>query len=317
MTRVAAFDCGTNSLRLLIADLDPESGAMTELVREMRIVRLGQGVDRTGRFAEEAIARTFAALDEYAALVAEHRPELIRFCATSAARDAENAADFLAGVQERLGVVPEVIEGHEEARLSFEGVLRGLGRSDRPDSVSGPVLVLDIGGGSTELIVGTTASDLVTESLDIGSVRLTERHLHDDPPTPAQVAALRADVDAALAGARVDPASAGTVVGVAGTVTTVAAGVLGLPAYDRSRIHLARLARADVHATVLALVQMSVDERRALGYMHPGRADVIGAGALILDRVLERTTVDDLIVSESDILDGIAWSTVAAIREGS
>jgi exopolyphosphatase/guanosine-5'-triphosphate,3'-diphosphate pyrophosphatase len=317
MTRVAAFDCGTNSLRLLIADLDPESGAMTELVREMRIVRLGQGVDRTGRFAEDAIARTFAALDEYAALVAEHRPELIRFCATSAARDAENAAAFLTGVEERLGVVPEVIEGHEEARLSFEGVLRGLGRSDRPESAAGPVLVLDIGGGSTELIVGTTTTDLVTESLDIGSVRLTERHLHDDPPTPAQVAALRADVDAALAGARVDPASAGTVVGVAGTVTTVAAGVLGLPAYDRRRIHLARLARADVHATVLALVQMSVEERRALGYMHPGRADVIGAGALILDRVLERTTVDELIVSESDILDGIAWSRVAAIREGS
>ncbi len=204
-----------------------------------------------------------------------------------------------------------MIEGHEEARLSFEGVLRGLAGPDRRQAAADPVLVLDIGGGSTELILGTGATDLLTESLDIGSVRLTERHLHDDPPTSTQVDALRADVGAALDGCRVDPAAARTVVGVAGTVTTVAAGVLGLPAYDRSRIHLARLARADLHATVLSLVGMTVEERRALGYMHPGRADVIGAGALILDGVLERTTVEELIVSESDILDGIAWSTVA------
>jgi exopolyphosphatase/guanosine-5'-triphosphate,3'-diphosphate pyrophosphatase len=306
VTRVAAFDCGTNSLRLLIADLDPGTGESAEIVREMRIVRLGQGVDRTGRIAEESMARTFAALDEYAALVAEHQPEIVRFCATSAARDAENAAEFMAGVRRRVGVEPEVIDGDEEARASFAGATRGLGRLDHQGGAPEPVLVVDIGGGSTELILGEVAA----ESLDIGSVRLTERHLHDDPPTAEQVAALCADVDAALDGCRVDLAAARTVVGVAGTVTTVAAGALGLPAYDRTRIHLARLGRDLVHQTVTALVAMRVDERRALGYMHPGRADVIGGGALILDRVLRRTTVEELVVSESDILDGIAWSCV-------
>jgi exopolyphosphatase/guanosine-5'-triphosphate,3'-diphosphate pyrophosphatase len=307
--RTAGIDCGTNSIRLLVADVD--GGRLTDVVREMRIVRLGQGVDRTGRLAPEALERTRAALADYAATIRATGAERVRMVATSATRDAQNRDEFVELVRAELGVPPEVISGAEEAALSYAGAASVL------DFAAGPVLVADIGGGSTELVRGGDGGALSAFSMDVGCVRMTERHLHDDPPTPAQVAALRADVDAALAGARVDPASAGTVVGVAGTVTTVAAGVLGLPAYDRSRIHLARLARADVHATVLALVQMSVDERRALGYMHPGRADVIGAGALILDRVLERTTVDDLIVSESDILDGIAWSTVAAIREGS
>jgi exopolyphosphatase/guanosine-5'-triphosphate,3'-diphosphate pyrophosphatase len=303
MTRVAAFDCGTNSLRLLIADLDPDTGTETELVRDMRIVRLGQGVDRTGRIAEESMTRAFDALDEYAALVAELRPTAIRFCATSAARDAANAADFMRGVKERLGVEPEIIDGDEEARASFAGVARVLG------DAAGPVLVVDIGGGSTELIIGDPAGAVeLAQSLDVGSVRMTERHLHDDPPTVDQVAALCADVDAVLDTCRVDPALAHTVVGVAGTVTTVAAGALDLPAYDRERIHLARLNRDLVHATVDDLVAMSVAERLALGYLHPGRADVIGAGALILDRVLQRTSVEELVVSESDILDGIAWS---------
>lgn len=313
MTRVAAFDCGTNSLRLLIADLEPATGEMTELVREMRIVRLGQGVDRTGRISEESMARTFAALDEYAALVEQHRPERVRFCATSAARDAANAGDFVRGVRERLGVEPEVIDGDEEARASFAGATRVLG--DAP----GPVLVLDIGGGSTELILGTPDGVVeVAQSLDVGSVRMTERHLHDDPPTEAQIAALRDDVDAVLDGCVVDPARARTVVGVAGTVTTVAAGVLGLASYDRERIHLAHLDRDDVHAAVDELVAMSVAERKALGYVHPGRADVIGAGGLILDSVLQRTGVDTLVVSESDILDGIAWACVdASAGEGS
>ena len=316
MTRVAAFDCGTNSLRLLIADLDPGTGEMTELVREMRIVRLGQGVDRTGRIAEESMARTFAALDEYADLVAGHRPDRMRFCATSAARDAANAAEFMAGIRERIGVDPEVIDGDEEARASFAGATRVLG------DVPGPVLVMDIGGGSTELILGSPAGPehpaevMVAQSLDVGSVRMTERHLHDDPPTAAQVAALRADVDGVLAGCPVDLAAARTVVGVAGTVTTVAAGALGLPAYDRSRIHLARLDRELVHRTVDSLVGMSVAERTALGYMHPGRADVIGGGALILERVLERTQTGELVVSESDILDGIAWTCVETSDEG-
>jgi len=308
VTRVAAFDCGTNSLRLLIADLDPAAGEMTELVREMRIVRLGEGVDRTGRISEASMGRTFTALDEYADLVRRHRPRATRFCATSAARDAANSAEFMTGVQDRLGVVPEILRGDEEARASFAGATRAL------TGVEAPVLVVDIGGGSTELILGTpptvgSAGDVVdAQSVDIGSVRLTERHLHDDPPTADQVAALCADVDHTLDACHVDLARARTVVGVAGTVTTVAAGVLDLPAYDRDRIHLARLGIGSVHATVAELVVMSVDQRRALGYMHPGRADVIAAGALILDRVLRRTDVLELVVSESDILDGIAWS---------
>ncbi|MCW2787188.1 MAG: Ppx/GppA family phosphatase [Marmoricola sp.] len=305
MTRVAAFDCGTNSLRLLIADLDPASGSMTELVREMRIVRLGRGVDATGRISAESMQRTFAALDEYAALVAAHAPELVRFCATSAARDAVNADEFVLGVRERVGVTPEVIDGDVEARASFDGATRVL------TGGTAPFLVLDIGGGSTELILGAADGTVTAaHSLDIGSVRLTERHLRDDPPTAAQVEALIADVDAVLDTCVIDPGAAATVVGVAGTVTTVAAGVLGLSAYDRSRIHLAELDVAAVRATISALIGMSVAERVALGYVHPGRADVIGAGALILDRILVRTSVSTLTVSESDILDGIAWSCV-------
>ncbi len=310
VTRVAAFDCGTNSLRLLVADLDPESGEMTELVREMRIVRLGQGVDRTGVISDESMARTFAALDEYAAVLAEHRPERVRFCATSAARDARNAGDFVAAVEERVGVTPEVLDGDAEADASFDGATRGLGALPG-GAVESPVLVVDIGGGSTELILGDAdGTAAIAHSLDIGSVRLTERHLHDDPPTVDQVADLCADVDAALDGCRVDPADARTVVGVAGSVTTVAAATLGLAAYERERIQHARLHRDAVHDAVADLVGMTVAQRRALGCMHPGRADVIAAGALILDRVLRRASVDELLVSESDILDGIAWSCV-------
>lgn len=312
LTRVAAFDCGTNSLRLLVADLDATTGAMTEHVREMRIVRLGQGVDRTGRISEESMQRALGALDEYAMLLAEYSPDIIRFCATSAARDAENAADFSAAVRERIGVEVEVIDGDAEARTSFDGATRGLASSTTP-----PYLVLDIGGGSTELVLGSAgqgrADGVVSQaqSLDVGSVRLTERHLAADPPTADQVAAVRADVDAALDGCVVDPGLAGTVIGVAGTITTVAAGVLGLEAYDCERVHGAVLDVEAVAETIETLVGMTVAERRALGYMHPGRADVIGAGALILERILARTGVGTVTVSESDILDGIAWSCVA------
>jgi exopolyphosphatase/guanosine-5'-triphosphate,3'-diphosphate pyrophosphatase len=208
-------------------------------------------------------------------------------------------------VKERLGIEPEVIDGDEEARASFAGAMRAF------SDVDGPCLVLDIGGGSTELILGDPDGTVqIAHSLDVGSVRLTERHLRDDPPTSEQIASLCDDVDTALDDCRVDPSAAHTVIGVAGTVTTVAAGTLGLPAYDRSRIHRARLPVDEVHATVTSLVAMTVEERKALGYVHPGRADVIGAGALILDRVLRRTTVAELVVSESDILDGIAWSCV-------
>jgi exopolyphosphatase / guanosine-5'-triphosphate,3'-diphosphate pyrophosphatase len=297
---VAAIDCGTNTIKLLI-------GALPEVaVRETRIVRLGQGVDATGRLADEALARTFAALDEYAALIREHDVSRLRFCATSATRDAANSDVFVEAVRTRLGVTPEVLTGPEEAALSFDGAVRHLRQEPAL-----PVLVVDIGGGSTELILGDSLSaPSAADSMDIGSVRQHERHLRSDPPTTAQVNACVGDIDRHLDACPVSPADAATVVGVAGTVTTVAAGVLDLPAYDRDAIDQAVLPVDQVHAMVDRLVGMTVAERLALPWLHPGRADVIAAGALILSRVLRRTPVENLVVSESDILDGIAWSLV-------
>jgi exopolyphosphatase/guanosine-5'-triphosphate,3'-diphosphate pyrophosphatase len=307
VTRVAAVDCGTNTIKLLVADLDAENGTERELVREMRMVRLGQDVDRTGRLADEALARTFAATDEYAAIVAEHQVHAIRFCATSAVRDASNADDFADGISKRLGVSPQVVTGPEEAQLSYDGATRKLGGRGLPT----PFLVVDIGGGSTELILGDGHGHVRSSvSLDVGSVRMTERHLRSDPPTPAEVDEARRDIAEVVGRADVPVAEAGTVVGVAGTITTVAAGVLGLEEYDRAAIDQSVLALPDVHSTTEALLGMTVAERKALTYMHPGRADVIGAGALILDEVLHRTRVPSLLVSEADILDGIAWSLV-------
>ena len=307
MTRVAAVDCGTNTIRLLVADLDPGTGREHELVREMRIVRLGQDVDRTGRFADEALERTFAAVDEYAEVIAAQDVEAIRFCATSAARDAQNGDEFAAGVASRLGVRPEVVTGSEEARLSYDGATRGLIGSDLPP----PFLVVDIGGGSTELILGDGHGQVrAARSLDIGSVRMTERYLRSDPPTRDEVAAASGEIAATVAASGVPLNDARTVIGVAGTITTVAAGVLDLDEFDRAAIHQARLAVEDVHALTERLLAMTVAERKTLPYMHPGRADVIAAGALILDEVLRRTSIDTLLVSEADILDGIAWSVV-------
>ncbi len=305
MTRVAAFDCGTNSLRLLVADIDGPGRTSTELVREMRIVRLGQGVDRTGRLAEASLHRVYAALDELMEVVRAHDVRTIGFCATSAARDAENSQEFLDGVRERVGVVPQILDGDAEARASFAGATRTL------PPLPEPLLVLDIGGGSTELILGTAdGTVLEAESLDIGSVRLNERHLADDPPSKEQVQAAVDDIDAALDACSVDPARAGAVIGVAGTVTTLAAAVLDLGSYDRDLIHHCVLRPDAVQGAVTRMLTMMVEQRKALPYMHPGRADVIGAGGLILDRVLRRTTVRSMLVSEQDILDGIAWSLV-------
>ncbi len=312
MTRVAAVDCGTNTIKLLVADLDPASGAAQELVRESRMVRLGQGVDRTGRLADEALARVFAAVEEFAGLVAPHGVEAVRFCATSAARDAENADVFRAGVQARLGVVPEVVSGGEEAVLSFSGAVRPL------RDVAGPVLVVDIGGGSTELVLGDVdpARGAVVEaghSVDVGSVRMTERRLHSDPPTRTELTTAQDEVDAALDvlpshGVRLERAR--SVVTVSGTGLTVAATALDLDGYDRQRLDGAEVPTDDLRSAVARLLGMTVAERRALPFMHPGRADVIGAGALVLDRVLARTTVPQVRVSVHDILDGIAWSLV-------
>lgn len=301
--RVAAIDCGTNTIKLLIGDLAHPRGPSVD-VREMRMVRLGQDLDRTGRIADEALARAFAAIDEYAALIAAYGvpPERVRFVATSATRDAANSAVFVAGVRDRLGVEPEVVSGAVEAALSFHGAVRNL-----RDTPAMPVLVVDIGGGSTELILGSDAPE-AADSMDIGSVRLHERHLHSDPPTAAEVAACLADIDAHLDACPVDPAAAVTVVGVAGTVTQLAAVALGLPAYSRDLVDQTVLTAGEVLATIDRLVAMTVAERRALPSMHPGRADVIDAGVLILGQVLRRSGAGSLLVSDSDILDGIAWS---------
>jgi exopolyphosphatase/guanosine-5'-triphosphate,3'-diphosphate pyrophosphatase len=309
--RVAAIDCGTNSLRLLVADVGP-GGDVVTVERRTTIVRLGQGVDRTGRLAPDALARTFAVCAEYAHVIAGAGAERVRFIATSATRDAANRQVFLDGVQDRLGVVAEVVTGDVEARLSFAGATLGL--ADVPVARA-PYLVLDIGGGSTEFVLGgdghTAPVDTVVAatSVDIGSVRLAERRLVDDPPTAVQVAAAVADIDEAIAkaGADVDLGRAGCVVGVAGSVTTVAAGVLGLTRDDRSRVHHAAIAFSDLHATGHRLREMPRDERAALPYLTPGRVDVIGAGALVLERVLTALPqLDTLIVAETDILDGIA-----------
>ena len=308
MTRTAAFDCGTNSLRLLIADID-EDGTMTEVDRRMRIVRLGQGVDRTGAFHPDALERTFAVCDEYAEIIARHAPQRQRFVATSASRDVSNRDAFVDGVRARLGLEPEVIDGEEEARLSFLGATAGV-----PDAAA-PQLVMDLGGGSTELILGGAGTDSAY-SMNIGCVRLFERHLAEDPPTAAQIAALRADVDDAFSEAaqHVDVSAARTLVGVAGTITTVAAATLDLDRYDRDRIHGASLSPAQIAQTAQRLVAMPSAQRAELPYMHPGRVDVIAAGSLVFARLVE--LIDDAVtraggrldirVSESDILDGIA-----------
>ncbi|MER7683164.1 Ppx/GppA phosphatase family protein [Streptomyces sp. NPDC096934] len=311
MTRVAAIDCGTNSIRLLVADANPATGELVDLDRRMTIVRLGQGVDRTGRLAPEALERTFAACRDYAAIIKEHGAERLRFVATSASRDAENRDEFVRGVLDILGVEPEVITGDQEAEFSFTGATKELtGRDD----LAKPYLVVDIGGGSTEFVVG---DDHVraARSVDIGCVRLTERHLvHagevSDPPAPAEADAIRADIDAALdLAARTVPLDeARTLVGLAGSVTTVASIALDLAAYDSEAIHHSRIPREKVREITERLLRSTHAERAAIPSMHPGRVDVIAAGALVLLAIMDRTGAAEVVVSEHDILDGIAWS---------
>ncbi|MBA2774981.1 MAG: exopolyphosphatase [Nocardioidaceae bacterium] len=306
--RVAAIDCGTNSLRLLVTDLDPATGASVEVERRSTIVRLGQGVDRTGVFAAEALQRTFATLGDYAAVVASLDVADVRMVATSAARDAANREVFLTGAQDRVGVPADIVSGDEEARLSYDGATRSL---DAADGLAAPLLVLDIGGGSTEFVMRPDAeADVLGRSLDIGSVRLAERHLRDDPPSHRQVDAAVADVEAALDRLDLPLAQVKTLVGVAGTTLTMAAMVLDLPAYDRDAVHLTRIDARMLLRAVDDIVAMSVTERLALAFMHPDRADVIGAGALVLGSVVRRLGIDTLVPSSHDILDGIAWSLV-------
>ena len=370
--RVAAIDCGTNSLRLLIADIDQARGELADVDRRMEIVRLGQGVDATGRLAPEALERTFRVLADFARAISESGVSAIRMVATSATRDASNAGDFVRGVTEILGVAPEVVRGDEEALLSFSGATAELsqaapaddgerddgerddgpaqaGRAAQDSGPQPPYLVVDIGGGSTEFVLGgtqprrsqpggsgpggsgpggsgpggsgpaargRTAGRLAAVSMDIGCVRLTERHLHGDPPATAEVEAATADIDAALAtvAAKVPVASARTLVGLAGSVTTVAGIALELPAYDAARTHHARISAATVHEVTGSLLSQTREQRAAISVMHPGRVDVIGAGALVLDRIMTRLGFAEVMASEHDILDGIAWSIAAGAR---
>lgn len=339
--RVAAIDCGTNSIRLLIADLnssaedDPERSRgsappaslgplagptgdpLTDVAREMRIVRLGEGVDRTRRLSEAALNRTIGALREYVGLIEAAKPAAVRMVATSATRDAENSQEFVDLVKEVLGVAPEVITGEEEAWLSFTGATRELAgtRLAAEDVCPPPYLVTDIGGGSTEFVLGdprgaSGRGGVSSRSVNIGCVRMTERRLSGDPPSAAEVAAATADIDAALElvadGLRTERAR--TLVGLAGSVTTVAGIALGLDGYDSARIHHARLSAERVREIAGELLGMTRAQRAMIPVMHPGRVDVIAAGALILDRIMTRFGFVEVLVSEHDILDGIAWS---------
>jgi exopolyphosphatase / guanosine-5'-triphosphate,3'-diphosphate pyrophosphatase len=315
MTRVAAIDCGTNSIRLLVADVttrDDGTHWLRDVHREMRVVRLGQGVDATGVLAPEALARTRAALADYTAIAVRKGVERARMVATSATRDARNRDEFFEMTKAVLGVPAEVITGDEEARLSFTGAVGDL------DPADGPFLVADVGGGSTELVLGTwdgrKADVTAARSVDVGCVRLTERALPTDPPPPAEVDAAVALAESILAPAfeAIPLETARTFIGVAGTVTTLSAIHQDLPAYDSEQIHLSRVPLAAIESTTADLLAMPREQRAAIPSMHPGRVDVIGGGALVV-RTLARTLaaragITELIASEHDILDGIALS---------
>ena len=301
MSRVAAIDCGTNSIRLLIADIN--NGNFREVVRAMEIVRLGEGVDKTKSFHPDAIARTLAAVEKYAKQITSKGVEKIRFCATSATRDATNRDLFIDGVESILGIKPEVIPGEEEAALSFIGATKELTLSD------GPYLVVDIGGGSTEFVYGTEKVEFA-KSVNIGCVRMSERHFTSAPPTPGSIVEAISDIDEAIAVAAkaVPITKAKTLIAVAGTATTVAAAALNLDNYDRYAIHLSRISAEKTLAVAKRFQGMERSEIENLGYMHTGRVDVIAAGSLVLSQIMLATCAKEFVASESDILDGMAWS---------
>ena len=297
----AAIDCGTNAIRLLIARVDGDH--VTDLVREMRTVRLGEGVDTTGEFSEAALERTFAAAREYAELLSNYDVKTIRFIATSASRDVTNRDAFSAGIKTILGVEPEVISGDEEAELSYSGALSGL-------DVKGSVLVADIGGGSTEFVTALSNGSLVSRSVNIGCVRMTERHLHSDPPTQPEITSAVSDIDHHIEDAkRTVPINSETIfIGLAGSVTTVAAMALGLSEYDADAIHGSIVSREQVESVTNKLLHMTHKERANLGFMHPGRVDIIGGGALVLRELMRVLGFDKVLVSEKDLLDGVVLS---------
>ena len=299
--RVAAIDCGTNSIRLLIADIDGTN--FREIYRTMEIVRLGQGVDQNKAFLPDAIARTLVAVDLFAQEISKRGAEKIRFCATSATRDATNRNLFIDGVKERLGIEPEVISGDEEAKLSFIGATKEFS----PDQA--PFLVVDIGGGSTEFVYGHSNVEF-SKSVNIGCVRMTERNIHTDPPAQEEIENARKDIQEAIsvAAAIVPITQAKTVIAVAGTATSVAASALGLEKYDSHLIHLARVSAEQAHLVALTFQKMNAVERSKVGFLHPGRADVFAAGSLVLSEIMKATGATEFVASEADILDGIAWS---------
>ena len=305
MTRYAAIDCGTNAIRLLIADV--MGGQLTEVTRRMLTVRLGEGIDATGEFSQVALERTFSAVEDYAKEIERFDVRATRMVATSASRDARNADVFIEGVRRRLGINPEVVAGTEEAELSFIGAARGLSAS----LLDSPLLIADIGGGSTEFVVGDAASGVITSmcSVDVGCVRMTERHLHDDPPTAEQVDQAVHTIDGILDQAfeRVDISGVHTFVGLAGSVTTVAALAHGLATYDPAAIHGSLVTLSQVEEVTDRLVRMARTERAAEPVMHPGRVDVIAGGALVLRQIMRRLPVHFVIASEADLLDGIVY----------
>jgi len=316
MTRVGAIDCGTNSIRLLIADVDPDSGTLTDLVRRMEIVRLGHGVDKTGVIAPEAMSRTVAQSREYASQCSDLGVERVRFVATSASRDARNAQEFVVGVREAFsafGVTPEVVTGREEASLSFQGATGDLRANDIP----GPYLMVDLGGGSTEFVRGTDDVEQA-RSVDVGCVRMTERHLRSDPPTSSQIAQAVVDIEAAIdqAAEVVGFQGISTLVGLAGSITTITAHALGLTRYEPDKIHLCQLPATQIIGACTSLLSMTRAQRAALPFMHPGRVDVIGAGGLVWSTIVQRLQreagITTVVTSEHDILDGIALSIVGS-----
>lgn len=306
MKRVAAIDCGTNSIRLLISDIETSTDTATDVCREMRIVRLGEGVDKTNAFSPRALERTFKAIDEYEEILLKHKVENLRFVATSATRDAQNKAMFIKGVIDRLRIVPEVIAGTEEAALSFDGATRSLRQKHKA-----PFLIIDLGGGSTELVIGDQ-EPTGAYSMDVGCVRMTERHTPGGNPTKAQEEAIRTDVRNALkeASKKVDWQKAQTIVGVAGTVTTVAAHILKLKTYDPEVLHGASISAQQISQTAQDFISLTPSQRAALPYMHEGRIEVITAGSIVLDEVMKAIGAQTLIASERDILDGVTWSQV-------
>jgi exopolyphosphatase / guanosine-5'-triphosphate,3'-diphosphate pyrophosphatase len=299
--RVAAIDCGTNAIRLLIAEVG-DGERPREVIREMRTVRLGEGVDRTGEFSDVALARTFDACREYASLLNSFGVTRLRFIATSASRDVANRAKFIGGVESILNVQPEVISGREEAKLSYLGAISGF--NPEPDS---PILVADIGGGSTEFVMREASGVFVAQSINVGCVRMTERHLHSDPPNRFEINETISTLHDELRVVRnhLPITSTSTFIGLAGSVTTIAAMSLGLATYDPRKIHGSVLSLSQVEGVTEQLLTMPRHERAALGFMHPGRVDVIGGGALVLRESMRELELNHVLVSEHDLLDGV------------